>query len=80
MGIRHKKAAATEGKKTRLTAKTPSRGNVTERRLTGSNSTQELEETAPERWVYVVYRDGKRVELTKEEYEARYHPGSEDQL
>jgi len=40
----------------------------------------QLEETAPERWEYVVYRDGKRVRVTREEYEARYHPGSEDQV
>ncbi len=45
-----------------------------------SDRVSELEDTAPERWEYVVYRNGKRVKVSKEEYESKYHPGSEDQL
>lgn len=48
-------------------------------RDTRDDRVQELEETAAERWRYFVYRDIERVELTRDEYEARYRPDAEDQ-
>lgn len=61
-------------------ARRPARGAARQRPVGQSDSISQLEETAPERWDYVVYRNGTRVKVTKEEYEAKYHPGSEDQV
>ncbi len=55
-------------------------GAAGQRSVGQSDSISQLEETAPERWDYVVYRNGTRVKVTKEEYETKYHPGSDDQV
>jgi hypothetical protein len=46
---------------------------------TRSNKVREMDETSPDRWRYLVYRDGKQIELSKEEYDALYRPSPEDQ-
>ncbi len=61
-------------------ARRPARGAARQRPVGQSDRISQLEETAPERWDYVVYRNGTRVKVTKEEYEAKYHPGSDDQV
>lgn len=48
--------------------------------MTSIRTEESLEESAPERWQYVIYlEDGRRVVLTQEEWERLHRAWPEDQ-